>query len=175
MTVGHNSELTPEERKAIFFDHFRPIAAQLEKVKEAQAEYKRLRKLAKADKIALWEIDHALKCAEVEDENIIPDRIRREAEIASWFALPIEYQADMLGDFEREPGEDRARREGRAAGATGKGSNPYDENSALGRAWADEWSKEQKKAREALQAAMEKRNANSDDTGEPGFPDEEAA
>lgn len=176
MNAGHNSELTAEERKALFFDHYRPIAAQLEKVKEAQAEYKRLRKLAKADKIALWEVDYALKCAVIEDENIIPDRIRREAEIASWFALPIDYQADMLGDFQREPGEDRARREGIAAGASGMGSNPHDENSVLGRAWADGWSEEQKKAREALQAAMEKKNsAAQPDHGEPDFPDAEAA
>lgn len=157
--MGHNSELTPDERKALFFDHYRPIAAQLEKVRVEQAEYKRLRKLAKADKIGLWEIDYALKCAEVEDENIIPDRIKREAEIAAWFALPVEYQPDMFGSFDREPGEDRARREGRKAGTTGNGSNPYDEHSPMGRAWAEEWTAEQKKAQSALQTAMEKRNA----------------
>lgn len=169
--IGDNSELTPDERKALFFDHYRPIAAQLERVKAEQAEYKRLRKLAKADKIGLWEIDYALRCAEVEDENIIPDRIKREAEIAAWFALPVEYQPDMFGDFGREPGEDRARREGRKAGATGNGSNPYDENSVMGRAWADEWQKEQAKARDALVTAMEKRNAAAaaadDDDADP--------
>lgn len=180
--TGHNSELTAEERKALFFDHYRPIAAQLEVVKSAQAEYKRLRKLAKADKIALWEIDYALKCAEVEDESIIPDRLKREAEIAAWFALPVEYQPDMFGDFQREPGEDRARREGRKAGATGEGSNPYDENSPLGRAWAEEWAAEQRKAQAALLTAMEKRNAaakadeliKAGEADEP-FPDAEAA
>ncbi len=161
---GHNSgELTPAERKAVFMDHYRPIAAQLEKVREAQAEYKRLRKLAKADKIALWEIDYALKCAEIEDENILPDRIKREAEIAAWFALPVEFQPDMFGNFDREPGVDLARRLGRKAGATGEGSNPYDENSEMGRAWADEWAKEQNTAREALLSSMEKRNAEKRD------------
>lgn len=35
--IGDNSELTPAERKALFFDHYRPIAAQLEKVREAKA------------------------------------------------------------------------------------------------------------------------------------------
>jgi hypothetical protein len=170
--VGHNSEMTAEERKALFMSHYRPIAAQLEKVREQQAEYKRLRKLAKADKIALWELDYALKCAEVEDENIIPDRIKREAEIAAWFALPVEYQPDMFGDFTREPGEDRARREGRKAGATGVGGNPYDEHSPMGRAWAEEWSKEQEKARAALLSGMEKRNSEliksgADDDADP--------
>lgn len=170
--AGHNSELTPEERKALFFDHYRPIAAQLEIVRAAQAEYKKLRKLAKADKIALWEIDYALKCAEVEDETILPDRIRREAEIAAWFALPVDFQPDMFGSFDREPGEDRARREGRAAGASGKGSNPYDENSPQGRAWAEEWRKEQKKNAEALVSVMEKRNAAAAHEADPEFPEE---
>lgn len=156
---GHNSEgMTAEERKALFFDHYRPIAAQLEKVRIEQAEYKRLRKLAKAENIALWEIDYALKCAEVEDENIIPEKIKREAEIAAWFALPVEYQPDMFGDFSREPSEDRARREGRKAGATGVGGNPYDENSDLGRIWAGEWDKEQAVARARMQAQMERQN-----------------
>lgn len=180
--IGHNSELTPAERKALFFDHYRPIAAQLEIVREAQAEYKRLRKLAKADKIALWEIDYALKCAEVEDENILPDRLKREAEIAAWFALPVDFQPDMFGSFDREPGVDLARRLGRKAGASGEGANPYDENSEMGRAWAEEWSKEQKIAREALQSAMEKRNAakdelikGSDEDDADPFEDAEAA
>lgn len=176
--MGDNKgdELTAAERKAVFMDHFKPIAAQLEVVKEAQAEYKRLRKLAKADKVALSDIDFALRCAEIEDDGIVVDRLRREAEIASWFALPIEFQPDMFGEFGREPAEDRARREGRAAGASGKGSNPYDENTPQGRAWAEEWSKEQAKLRDALQSSMEKRNAAKAAADEPDDnPFEDAA
>lgn len=161
--VGHNSELTAEERKALFMDHFKPIAAQYEVVKAAQAEYKRLRKLAKAEKIAGWEIDHALRCAEIEDGNIMVDRMKREAEIAAWFALPVDYQPDMFGDFSREHGEDLARKLGRKAGATGEGSNPYDEHTANGKAWAEGWEEEQKAARIALQSAMEKRNRAKDE------------
>lgn len=170
--VGHNSEQTPAERKAIFMGHFKPIAAQLAVVQEAQAEYKRLRKLAKAEKIKLSDIDFALRCAEVEDENVIVDDLKRRAEIAAWFALPVEFQSDMFGDFTREPGVDRARREGRKAGALGVGGNPYDENSANGKAWAEAWSEEQKKALEAMQSAMEKRNAEQAED-EAAFPVEE--
>lgn len=166
---GHNSgELTPAEWKALKMYHFRAIQAQREKVAEQQAEYKRLRKLAKADQIILSDIDFMMKCAEIEDETIVTDRIKREAEIASWFALPIDFQSDMFGDHAREPGEDLARRQGRAAGASGVGANPYDENSVQGRAWADEWRKEQEAARIALQSAMEKRNAvNAEGADDP--------
>ncbi|MER9937446.1 hypothetical protein [Mesorhizobium sp. M0088] len=169
-----NSELTPAERKALFMDHYRPIAAQLEIVNEAKGEYNRLRKLAKADKIKLADIDFALRCAEVDDGNIIVDDLRRQSEIAAWFALPVEYQPDMFGDFNREPSEDRARREGRKAGATGVGSNPYDENSEPGKAWAEAWSGEQKIARAALVVAMTKRNEliKGADNGEDPFGEE---
>ncbi len=170
--AGHNSELTPAERKALFMDHYRPIAAQTEVVKEAKAELNRLRKLAKADKIPLKNIDFALRCAEINDEGIIPQELRDRAEIAAWFALPIDYQADMFGDFTREPGEERARREGRKAGALGRGGNPYDEDSVLGRAWAAEWRVEQEKARAALLSGMQKRNELIKAADDPAFPDE---
>lgn len=167
---GHNSgEMAAAERKAIYMDHFRPIAAQLAKVKVEQAEYKRLRRMAKADKIKLADIDYGLRCAEIDDGSIIVDDLKRQAEIASWFALPVDFQPDMFGSFDREPAVDRAAREGAAAGASGVGGNPYDENSPTGRAWAAAWSAEQGKARAALQAAMEKKNAAK--APDPGFPD----
>ena len=157
--MGHNSDQAAAERKATMMEHFRKISAQKERVDAEAAIYKTLRKEAKAADITLADIDFMMKCAEVEDPSIIPDELKRRAEIASWFALPVEYQPDMFGDFSREPSEDLARRQGRAAGASGYGSNPYDENSPSGRAWAEEWAKEQKKLQAALQSAMEKRNA----------------
>jgi hypothetical protein len=157
--IGHNAEQDTAELKAVMMDHFRKISAQKARV-DAEAEiYKKLRKDAKADSIVLADIDFMMKCADVEDPSIIPAELKRRVEIASWFALPVEYQPDMFGDFSREPSEDLARRQGRAAGASGVGSNPYDEDSASGRAWAEEWQKEQKKLQAALQSAMEKRNA----------------
>lgn len=168
--VGHNSELTPTERKALMMDHYRQIGEAKDALDEARKEYNKRRKLAKADKIKLADIDFMFRCAEVDDADIIVDDLKRRAEIASWFALPVDFQPDMFGDFEREPGVDRARREGRAAGATGQGSNPYDENSPQGRAWAEEWSAEQKKLRDAAQARMERANAAAANDADPAFP-----
>ncbi|OIN06113.1 hypothetical protein BFS86_19610 [Shewanella algae] len=174
--VGHNSELTPEQRKALMMDHYRNIGEAKEKLEEARKEYNKRRKLAKAEKIKLADIDFMFRCADIEDGQIIIDTLKQQAEIASWFALPVDFQPDMFGNFEREPGEDLARRQGKAAGATGIGSNPYDEHSPMGRAWAEEWSKEQEIARESLKIVMEKRNAAADnDDGDPDFSDEEAA
>ncbi|TIW28709.1 MAG: hypothetical protein E5V63_04325 [Mesorhizobium sp.] len=156
--IGHNSELTPEERKALMMNHYRTIGKAKEALEAARDEYSRLRKLAKADKVKLADIDFMFRCADIEDGQIIVDDLKRQAEIAAWFALPVQFQSDMFGSFDREPAVDRARREGQKAGATGVGGNPYDENSPQGRAWAKAWSEEQAKARDALLAAMEKRN-----------------
>lgn len=44
--VGHNSELTPEQRKALMMDHYRNIGEAKEKLEEARKEYNKRRKLA---------------------------------------------------------------------------------------------------------------------------------
>lgn len=161
--LGHNgASQSPAEIKAAMMEHFRKINAQKARVDAEREIYKTLRKDAKADNIVLADIDFMMKCSDIDDPGIIPAELKRRTEIASWFALPVLFQPDMFGDFSREPSEDRARREGRAAGASGVGSNPYDEDSAPGRAWAEEWASEQKIQRDALQSAMEKKNAHAE-------------
>ena len=135
--TGHNSgELTPAEAKALKYHHFHAISAQKAKVEAEQTEYKRLRKLAKADTIVLSDIDFMMKCAEIDDPSILTDRARREVEIMQWFALPVQFQPDLFGQDNREPAVDRASREGEAAGFAAKAAEPpYDVASAQGQAW----------------------------------------
>lgn len=181
MNAGHNSDLSPGELKALKFHHFHAINAQAEKVAEQQAEYKRLRKLAKADGIVLSDIDFMMKCADVEDETILTDKAKREAEIMAWFALPVTFQPDLFGANEREPAEDRAFREGEAAGFAGKDAAPtYDAASPQGQAWMRGWHQAQEQMRADLASAMEKRNAakGGDELiqgGDDGDPFAEAA
>lgn len=161
--AGHNSDLTPAEWKALKFDHFHKIAAQKAKLEAEQTEYKRLRKLAKADQIILSDIDFMLKCAEIEDETILTDRIKREAEIAAWFALPIQFQSDMF-DVGLEPLEDRAAREGEAAGYRGKEPTPpYDASSKAGQAWLKSWHDGNERRMADLATALEKKAVSSDE------------
>lgn len=161
--AGHNSELTPAEWKAIKFDHFHKIMAQKAKRDAEDAEYKRLRKMAKADKIVLSDIDFMMKCADIEDDTILTDRLKREAEIASWFALPIQFQADMF-DVGLEPLEDRAAREGEAAGYRGKEpAPPYDTASDAGQAWLKAWHAGNERRMSDLASALEKKAVAADD------------
>jgi ribosome modulation factor len=164
-TSGHNSgELTPAEAKALKFHHYAAISAQKAKVEEQQAEYKRLRKLAKADTIVLSDIDFMMKCAEIDDPSILTDRAKREVEIMQWFALPVQFQPDLFGQDNREPAVDRASREGEAAGFAAKAAEPpYDLASEQGQAWMAGWHKAQEQARADLLSAMTKRNAVKDE------------
>lgn len=156
--AGHNSELTLAEWRALHFHHFRRIEDQKAAVKAAQAELKTLRKAAKADGCVMADLDYMARCADLEDPEIVPEEIRRRAEIASWFALPVNYQPDMFVD--RAPIDDRAFEEGKAAGLRGKNPEaPYDAASKAGQEWLRGWHEGQRIMRDDLQSAMEKRNA----------------
>lgn len=156
---GHNSgELTPAESRALHYHHFNLIEAQKSVVKAAQDDLKKLRKTAKADGLVMADLDFMARCADLEDPNIAPSEILRRAEIASWFALPVNFQPDMFTD--RMPVDDRAYEEGIAAGMQGKDpSAPYDQISSTGQRWLQGWHEGQRQMRDDLEAAMTKRNS----------------
>lgn len=158
-SAGHNSgELTPAESRALMFHHFNLIEAQKLKVKAEQDALKKLRKTARADGLIMADLDYMARCADLEDPNIAPYELRRRAEIASWFALPVNFQPDMFTD--RMPLDDRAYEEGVAAGLQGKDPTaPYDAASQAGQRWLEGWHEGQRQMREDLEAAMSKRNA----------------
>lgn len=182
MTPGHNSELSVGEQRALMFHHFNLIEAQKIVVKVAQDALKKLKKTAKADKVVMSDLDYMARCAALEDPGIVPAEILRRAEIASWFALPVNFQPNMFDD--RTPLEDRAFEEGKVAGLQAKAPEaPYDAASAAGQKWLQGWHEGQRIMREDLQSAMEKRNVAKggdeliqagDEDGDP-FEDREAA
>lgn len=163
--AGHNSgsgELTPAESRALHYHHFNLIEAQKAIVKGAQDALKKLRKTAKADGLVMADLDYMARCANLEDPNIAPDEIRRRAEIASWFALPVNFQPDMFTD--RMPLDERAYEEGLAAGLQGKDPTaPYDQGSGTGQKWLQGWHEGQRIMREDLLTAMQKKNSSKDE------------
>lgn len=164
--AGHNSELTEAETKALFFDHYNKIAAQLETVKAAQAEYKKLRKTCKADGIVLADMDFALRCAEVDDAKIIPDELRRRTQIATWFNLPLLFQPDLFED--RAPADERIESDGYTAGMKGKDAKSgYGSGSHEDKLWLAGWERGQAEMRESLKSGMEKLNAKRAAKAEP--------
>jgi len=162
--IGHNAttELTEAERKSLFMHHFRRVQAQAAKVKIEADELKRLRKLAKADTIVLADLDFAARCAQVDDAAIVPEEIKRHIEIAQYFALPVGVQTEM--DFEREPANDKAKREGMAAFYAGSPREPtqYAPDSRSGQAYMKAWDAAQSVEQADLAAAFQKKNALRD-------------
>lgn len=181
MTNGHNSgELSPAEHKALYMHHFRAIEAQTAVMQRENTERKRLRKLAKADGIPLSDIDFGLRCSQIEDQSIIADQMMRESQIAQFFALPVGVQTGF--DFEREPINDRAKREGNAAGYAGRDRvAPYDETSKPGQAWLKAYDAGKAQADGDTESALQKvkaraaREAEDDGENDPDAENEDEA
>jgi hypothetical protein len=171
--IGDNSkELTPAEDKALYMHHFRAVLAQTEICNRENEERKRLRKLAKADGIVLSDIDFGLRCATIDDPQIIADQLVRHSEIAQFFALPVGTQVEL--NLDREPAVDRAKREGTAAGFAAKDrASPYGIDSKQGQAWLGAYDAAQKKAADDLAAAMLKKQAARADDGDNDPDDDE--
>ncbi|GAB4351450.1 MAG: hypothetical protein Kow0026_08530 [Oricola sp.] len=153
---GHNSKLTEGEQKALAFHHFRAIMAQKAKVDEQKEQYKKLRKLAKADGIVLADIDFMMRCASLDDDSIVPEELKRRMQIASWFALPVNFQLDMFAtqDADRKPYE-----EGVAAGLAGGEPKPpelYEGNAGKRNKWMEGYHAGKEALEANLATAMEK-------------------
>jgi len=180
--IGHNSsDLTARQYRALYMQHFNAILAQTEVCKAENAARLKLRKEAKADGIILADIDFGMRCAQIEDPQVITDEKRRQLEIMKFFALPLGTQGEF--ELDREPIVERAAREGEYAGyaAKDRDSNPYDVNSEPGRAWAAAWDDAQANMLEDLRQAMEIRrakreaeaNAAAGDDGENDPPEDD--
>ena len=163
---GHN--LGAEDSRALFFNHYRSIAAARAKVEAAKAEEKRLRKIAKTDGVVLADIDFAMRVNTIEDSSVIVEEIKRRAQIAAWFSLPVNFQGGLFED--QRSAEERAYSEGKAASATGKSGteNPYDKTVPQHGRWNEGWSDDQKIQQTKLRDTMERNNAAAEKSTNAG-------
>ncbi|WP_306049254.1 hypothetical protein [Oceaniradius stylonematis] len=169
--AGHNSDLTDKERMALLMDHvdkldqhdktvMAPLQAQM---KDAKAEERRLRGVAKSEGFKLAVVDEALRIKNIDDVEIIRGEIEDRARIYSHMTGD---QMDLFPD--RTPLVEKAKAEGVAAGWNGKEcKSPYGPGSDADQAWIAGWHEGQTERREAFQSAMEKKKAAEDDP----FPD----
>jgi len=159
--TGHNSEppLGKEERTALRMHHVRQLINIASEIKPLLEERRKMRALAKADGFKLSEIDAALRIATMEDRDIFVEEIKELIEIAKDFgALPPGGQGNLFPD--RRPATERAQDDGYVAGMEGKNPEPpQGVDTPGGQAWMKGWHAAQKVMRDALQAGMEKRNA----------------
>lgn len=155
-TIGDNSRnLTPAEQRALYMFHFNEISAQHARVKAEQAIEKTLRRQAKAKGIVLADIDFGMRCAEVDDPQIVADELERRNMIARFFALPVGTQPAF--DFQRDTKMKKAAREGAAAGyRNAEAKPPYDVASKEGQEWMRNYNEARAQSANDLAAALQK-------------------
>lgn len=184
--AGHNSgDLTPDEKRALFFHHFNRIFKQKTIADAAREQLGRLRKDAKADGINPKEMDFALRCDALEDESIVVDEFKGMVRVMSWMGLPVNFQAEMFEDL--APLEDRAYAAGALASAIGKTAiSPHEPGSEPDQAWMRGFHADGETTMKVLETALKKGPARLAKAkagpgksaaekaldGEPGFEDD---
>lgn len=154
--IGYNSELTEEQRQALFWHHRRLYINALARKKEADAAFKNTCKKAKAE-----QVDPAMIKFSIELEGGDPDAMaeeqRKREEVAAWMGLPFGGQADM---FDRRPAEEVAFEAGKRAGMSGESCEAPDGYQP--EQWVKGWHAGQKALAETLPLFA----SNDDEAGE---------
>lgn len=142
--IGHNSkaELTPEQRKALTFQHLKSYERLLGLKKAADKALKDGCKLIKAelgaDGVSLIKDMIAMRTPEGEAD--IRAAIERQRRAAEYMGAPLGAQLALFDQEDRTPAVDRARAEGERDGMDGKSlSNPYDASLPQAEAYAEGW------------------------------------
>lgn len=138
---GHNSgDLAEKDRKVLFFINRKDWLEAMTAKKAADAKVKQVGKAIKAD-LGKYGLDQIKAYEQAQTaEGLAELKARRDADLqAMRFAgVPINTQLDIFLD--RAPLTERAYTEGEEAGLRGDSlSNPYNEASAEGQAYARGW------------------------------------
>ncbi|WOC14995.1 hypothetical protein [Pseudochrobactrum sp. MP213Fo] len=173
-STGHNSRLTENDKKALFFHHMRKRMTHIAAAADIAKAKKDDGKNAQADGVVLGDLDFAIKAFNADDKATVTDRYLAHGEVLTWLNLVPGFQTDLLRD--RAPAIERIEGEGELAGLAGKDpKSPHDAGSNEDMVWLRGWDRGQKFMRDNLQAAMEKINSGSEEDADPDFPEQEAA
>lgn len=142
---GHNSELTDEQKQALFHHHTRLYKDALAKKKAADADFKNACKRAKAESVDPKMIKFAIELEGDEDGHLEAERKERER-IAQWLGLPFGGQSDM---FDRRTAAEIAFDAGKRAGMEGKSGSAPDGYDPV------EWSRGWQAGQAALISSLE--------------------
>lgn len=117
------TDMTPEQEGLLLDHHVGRYEPALAAKKKADADFKNVCKLAKAEGISLSDIKKRIELRTPEGEAKLKADIERTLQIAKWAGMPLGAQAGF--DFtDRRPAVDRAREEGRQAGRRGEVLKP---------------------------------------------------
>ncbi|MBO6755710.1 MAG: hypothetical protein JJ902_05255 [Roseibium sp.] len=145
-SVGHNS-LSEEDRKALAFMHKSKYAAALAEKKKADADFKNVCKVIKAElgDSGVQQIKDMIELDTATGETAFKEKLQAMVDAARWSGLSIGTQGELF-DVDRRSAEEKATEKGYTAGVEGKSCvAPYDAGTTEADAWIQAWHAGQKK------------------------------
>lgn len=141
MTSGHNTKLSDGDRQKLFAHMFRQILNADLKRREAVADIKSVKKLAKSydESFTAQKFEHFLKIHFGEDDQKPVDRLRSDRENCEWAGLiKATSGGDLLAQADRVDGEQFVQAKGYLAGLLGQDRvSGYDGGSSDDRLWLE--------------------------------------
>lgn len=165
--IGHNNELSDEDRQALFFQWKRDYEDKLARKKEADAALKNCCKQAKAElgKTVVADIKLAIEVATEQGEAAIKERMESQARVLRWLGLPIGVQGNLFAEVDLTPANEKARANGKRAGLAGEACQPpHDPSVPQYQEWMDGWQEGQAiHLRNGIRPMPLQENVNDDD------------
>ena len=130
--------LTEDQKAALFHNHLAKYQQHLGLKKKADADFKNVCKMIKAEGTTLVDINTAIKLSGEEGEAVVKAEIADTIRVARWMGHSVGYQMEMFPD--RRPATDRAYDDGKVAGLAGQVKKPpFDANLPQCARWSDGW------------------------------------
>lgn len=138
--IGHNSDLTEDQRIALHLNNHVPSYERaLKAKKDADAAFKNICKTIKAEGGSIDEVKLTIELRTPEGEAKLKATIEQQLRVARWNGLPVGTQGDMFGP-DRRPAEERAAADGKRAGLAGENCQPPSGLSQeANAAWVEAW------------------------------------
>lgn len=158
--LGHNGpDLSDAERQTLAFHHKDRYTRALEKKKTADAEFKNVCKVAKAEvgDGAVEIIKDLIALDEPEGEEGLRDRLKRQADALRWAGVPLGTQVELALQGSWGENKDRAYEAGARASAENKPAKPgFDPDTPLYRSYMEGYAAHQSELAAKLGAGNQK-------------------
>lgn len=143
VTADHNvvraSELTDDQRQALFFQHKKQYEKALEAKKRADADLKNACKLIKEEGSSLDEIKLAMMDPAAFEKHV-RDKHESLIRVALYVGSPVGTQFKLFDEPDRTPVEEKAFADGKRAGLAGEdASPPYAKHLPQAQQWMAGW------------------------------------
>jgi hypothetical protein len=134
-----NSELTPDEKRALHIAHIKEYTVAADALKKAQAKIKNVGKRIKAEGGSVAQVKQSILAQTPEGEAALKADMESTAQVLRWAGVEVGETIDMF-PVDRRPSEDRAFDAGKLAGMRGDDCRPpHDPSVPQYQRWLDGW------------------------------------